>query len=162
MLGCDRCLVAACCPQGAVTNPVADVAELPPLPRAPGLPLACSSRWFVDSALLKGELLWRGQRCYGAQLLPRELCPSAHRGQSGVTGASAFNAASLGWTVSLPRQGSSSVKCCNKSEWGGWEECLVLRQGLSLVIIAGGAFMKGTLPTCPPNLGAQTCCCPES
>lgn len=25
----------------------------------------------------------------------------------------------------------------------------MLRQGLSLVIIARGAFMKGTLPTCP-------------
>lgn len=89
VLGCDRCLVAACCPQGAVTNAVAGVAKLPPLPpNPPGLPLACSSRWFIDSALLKAELLLTRQTLLWGSAFPAgalSLCSlgtnGGHRGE---------------------------------------------------------------------------------
>lgn len=79
VLGCDllsaarrQRLVAACCCQRVLTNLVVNVAELPLRPLNPrGLPLMGGSRSFIDSALLKRELLLTRHKCWsGAQLFP--------------------------------------------------------------------------------------------
>lgn len=151
VLGCDllsaahhQRLVAACCPQRALTNLVADVAELPLLPPNPrGLPLACGSRSFIDSALLGGDLLLtRHKRGSGAQLFPAgalSLC------WAGTTGRSAGPALSrprpwLGcWRASVGLLLSEIT--VTKVNLEGGRNALVLRQALCS-LIARGAFVK--------------------
>lgn len=106
---------------------MANVAELPLLPPSPcGLSLTCSSLSFIDSALLKGHLLLtRHNCCSGAQLFPgRSFVPLLAWNNRKVGRVSAFKAESFGQAVGVPTQGSSSVKYYNKSESGGWEECI--------------------------------------